>query len=78
VVTSVDGCTLVDSQQKNQFFVTHVCCCLSFLDFDLDLSLVLWFWFYRSHLFTDFRFSKVFISCSSACRLDSFWLGCFL
>jgi hypothetical protein len=55
-----------------------VCCCLSFLDFDLDLSLVVRFWFYRSHLFTNFRFSTVFISRSRARRLDSFWLGCFL
>jgi hypothetical protein len=54
-----------------------VCCCLSFLDFDLDLSLFLQFGFYRSHLFTNFRFSTVFISRSGAHRLDSSWLSVF-
>jgi hypothetical protein len=42
-------------------------------DFGLDLSLDLRFWFYRSHLFSDFKISTVFISCSRACLLDSFW-----
>jgi hypothetical protein len=55
-----------------------VCCCLSFVDLDLDLSLFLRFGFYRSHLFTNFRFSTVFISRSGAHRLDSSWLECFL